>query len=565
MAPALAARVQRDALMKTLFLPRMPLRGAPVLRAVLLALATSGAVQAQQAPAPMPPAPPETVFPIKGFAISGENPLGSGETSAILAPFLRADATLGVLQKATAALEQALHDRGYSLYRVVLPPQPLSETVTLNIVRFTLAKVQLEGNGKHFDDANVRAALPELQEGTSPNLRKLARETAVANENPSRQLVVALKQAEEDDSIAATVKVTEQAPWSVGVGWNNYGTSETGRDRFTVSGSYNNLFNRDHVLGMAYTTSLEHPSRVKQIGLTYRAPLYRWGGVVFASYVDSDVTGTFGLDSTSTQFDTFRSTAAGHTFKLGYSHYFVPDGGYRSYLTLAWEDKLYKATEIEGAPTTQRDRRSRPLSLSYVGRLEAERQLVSYSTEIAANPGGGSGNTLAAYRTENDQIDTTHWKALRGSASFLRAMASGWQFLARAQAQWSPDLLIAGEAFGLGGVGSVRGVPDRVLYGDSGVSLTLEGITPAWISGLRGLAFLDTGLIKSDVTDQPTRRRKDRLSSVGVGLRYEHPRGINVSAEYGYVITGSRADPEENPSVPEKGDDKLHVNVSLVF
>ncbi|MCM5681351.1 hypothetical protein M8A51_17630 [Schlegelella sp. S2-27] len=541
------------------------LRYSQVPRAVLLALAAFGAAHAQQTPAPMPPAPPEAVFPIKGFAINGENPLGSGETSAILAPFLRADATLAVLQQATAALEKSLHDRGYSLYRVVLPPQPLSDTVTLNIVRFTLAKVQLQGNGKYYDDANVRAALPQLQEGTSPNLRKLARETAVANENPSRQLVVSLKQAEEDDSIAATVRVTEQAPWSVGIGWNNYGTSETGRDRFTVSGSYNNLFNRDHVLGMAYTTSVQHPSRVKQIGVTYRAPLYRSGGVVFASYVDSDVTGTFGLDSTSTEYDTFRSTAAGHTSKLGYSHYFVPDGGYRSYLTLAWEDKLYKATEIEGAPTVQQDRRSRPLSVSYVGRIEAERQLVAYSAEFAANVSGGRGNSLAAYRTENDQIDTTHWKALRASASFFRAMASGWQFLARGQAQWSPDLLLAGEGFGLGGVGSIRGVPDRVLYGDTGASLTLEGITPAWMSGLRGLGFIDSGLIRSDVTDRPTRRSKDRLTSVGVGLRYEHPRGLNVSAEYGYVLTGSRADPEENPSVPVKGDDKLHVNLSLVF
>ncbi|UZG45322.1 ShlB/FhaC/HecB family hemolysin secretion/activation protein [Caldimonas thermodepolymerans] len=544
--------------------PRVP-RPRALPCAVLALAAACSAARAQQAPAPMPPQPPQAVFPIKGFAINGENPLGSGETSAILAPFLRADATLDVLQRATAALEKALHDRGYSLYRVVLPPQPLADTITLNIVRFTLAKVQLQGNGTHFDDDNVRAALPELREGTSPNLRRLARETAVANENPSRQLVVALRQSEAEDSIDATVRVTEQAPWSFGVGWNNNGTSETGRDRFTVSGSYNNLFNRDHVLGMAYTTSLQHPSRVKQIGLTYRAPLYRWGGVAFASYVDSDVTGTFGLDATNTQYDTFRSTAAGHVFKLGYSYYFVPDGGYRSYLTLAWEDKVYKATEIEGVATDQRDRRSRPLSIAYVGRIEAERQLLTYSAELAANLGGGSGNTLSAYRTENDQIDTIHWKALRGSATFFRAMASGWQFLARGQAQWSPDLLLAGEAFGLGGVGSIRGVPDRVLYGDSGASLTLEGITPAWIAGLRGLAFVDAGLIRSDLADLPTRRRKDRLASVGLGLRYEHPRGLHVSAEYGYVVSGSRADPDENPSVPEKGDDKLHVNLSLVF
>ncbi|AKJ27902.1 hemolysin activation/secretion protein [Caldimonas brevitalea] len=509
-------------------------------------------------------APPEAVFPIKGFAINGENPLGSGETSEILAPFLRADATLEVLQRATAALEKALQDRGYSLYRVVLPPQALSDTITLNVVRFALGKVQLQGNGPHFDDANVRRALPSLKEGTSPNLLKLARETAVANENPSRQLVVSLKQAPDDESLHATVRVTEQRPWSAGVAWNNAGTRETGRDRLSVAASYNNLFNRDHVLGAAYTTSVDQPSHVKQVGLTYRAPFYDWGGVAFASVTDSDVVGTFGLTAAGTDYGTFESTAAGRTYKLGYSQYLVPKGGYRAYITFAFEDKLYRAAEVDGQ-AVQDDRRSRPVSLAFIGRREAERQVWAYHLEFALNVGSGGGNSLSAYRTENSDIDTIHWKAVRGGASIARELAGGWQLQARGAAQWSPDLLIAGEAFGLGGVGSIRGVPDRVLYGDSGLSFNLEAYTPEWVQGLRGSAFVDAGLVRSDVADRPERRQKDRLASVGVGLRYAHPSGANLSADYGYVVTGSRADRTENPSVPDKGDDKFHVSVSYAF
>ncbi|MCW7537317.1 hypothetical protein OOT46_05555 [Aquabacterium sp. A7-Y] len=539
-------------------------RPATLAVAVLLAACGGAARAQQQTPAEMPAAPPEAVFSIKGFAISGDNPLGSGETSVVLAPFLRADATLAVLQAATAALERALHERGYSLYRVVLPPQALSDTVSLTVVRFSLGKVQLEGNGPHFDDSNVRAALPELREGESPNLLKLARETAVANENPSRQLVVSLKQAPEDESIQATVRVKERAPWSAGVVWSNFGTPETGRDRLSVAGSYNNLFNRDHVLGMAYTTSLDEPSRVKQVGLTYRAPLYAAGGVLFASFTDSDVVGTFGLTQGGAEYQTFESTAAGRTAKIGYSHYFVPDGGYRAYATLAWEDKLYKASEVDGV-ALQRDRRSRPLTLGYVGVREAERQRLAYNAELAVNVVTAGGNTLSAYRTENDEIDTARWKALRGGASVLRELPGGWQAGARLQAQWSPDLLIAGEAFGLGGVGSLRGVPDRVLYGDSGVSLSLEAYTPQWLQGLRASAFVDAGALRSHVTDRPERRRKDRLASVGLGLRYAHASGASLNADYGYVVTGSRADSAENPSVPEKGDDKFHFSVSYAF
>jgi hemolysin activation/secretion protein len=108
-------------------------------------------------------------------------------------------------------------------------------------------------------------------------------------------------------------------------------------------------------------------------------------------------------------------------------------------------------------------------------------------------------------------------------------------------------------------------VPERVLYGDSGLSATLEGSTPLLWQGLRLLAFVDAGLVRSDLTDSPARPRKDRLASVGVGLRYGHASGARLSADYGRVITGSRADPGANPVAPSQGDDKLHVNVSLAF
>lgn len=538
-----------------------PLR--PLSVAVVLACAAwAPAAGAQAAPIT---APAPAVFPIKGFAIMGDNPLSSSETSVLLARYLRSDATLDVLQQATAALEKALQERGYSLYRVVLPPQPVSDTVTLNVVRFSLGKVEVQGNDEHFSDENIRRALPELRENGSPNLRKLARETAVANENPSRKLVVGLKQAEDSEAIHATVRVSEKAPWTVGVGLSNAGTRETGRDRFTLSGSYNNLFDRDHVVGAAYTTSLEKHSRVRQFGLNYRAPFYDLGGVAFASYIDSDVVGTFGLNSSASEFSTFTSTAAGSATRLGYAHYLMPSGGYRSYVTLSFEDKLFRATEVAGLPTTQSDRRSRPVTLGYAGRLESDRQVAVYSADLAFNVGGGRGNSLAAYRSENADVDTTHWKALRASATLSRAWVSNWQMMARVQAQYSPDILIAGEAFGLGGVGSIRGVPDRVLYGDSGYSVSLEAVTPELATGLRVLAFVDAGAVSSHIVDRPARRARDRLASVGLGLRYAHPSGASLSADYGRVVTGSRADQAENPSVPGKGDDKLHVSLSIFF
>ena len=121
-------------------------------------------------------AAPAPVFAIQGFKVTGENPLGDGETARVLAPYLRADATIETLQKATAALEAALRDKGYGLHRVALPPQEVGDTVSLNIVKFSIAKVDIEGRSI-YDEGNIRRtpagaarrAQPQLQAAGHPD------------------------------------------------------------------------------------------------------------------------------------------------------------------------------------------------------------------------------------------------------------------------------------------------------------------------------------------------------------------------------------------------------------
>ncbi|HKB53707.1 MAG TPA: POTRA domain-containing protein, partial [Ramlibacter sp.] len=87
------------------------------------AVASAGQVFAQAPAAPPMPAPAASpVFTIKGFQVTGENPLGDARTRRVLAPYV-GQATIETLQKATAALEAALRERGYGLHRVALPPQ----------------------------------------------------------------------------------------------------------------------------------------------------------------------------------------------------------------------------------------------------------------------------------------------------------------------------------------------------------------------------------------------------------------------------------------------------------
>ena len=524
------------------------------------ALVAAGAATAQTRPpaparAPMATPAPSPVFTIRGFKVTGDNPLGDGETARILAPFLRADATIETLQQATAALEAELRRRGYGLHRVALPPQEVGDTVTLNMVTFTISKVTIEGR-QIYDEGNIRRSLPELQEGKTPNFKRLAVQTAIANENPNKQIQVGIRESDEPDKINANIAVKEQRPWTLGLSLSNAGTEASGRDRFTVSGGHTNLWNLDHQFIAAYTTSLEQMDDVKQLGLAYKVPLYRAGGVIGASYTKSDVVGNFGA---------FSSTGAGHTLGLNYTHYLEPEGGRRSYLTFGMDDKVFDAAKINDVvvPGTL-DRRSRPVTVGYTARTQTDAAVWGYNIDIAWNTGSGSNNDLVSYRSEDPRIDTVHWKAVHGGFHYLAPFATTWTWGMRAAYQYSPDVLISGEQFGLGGLLSVRGTDiDRPISGDKGVSAQFEVTTPELFDGFRGLAFLDAGWLGNN-SPNVNRPSSDAIASVGVGLRYA--RGFfAASADYGRIVEGSKVPVTANAAAPKRGDDRFYVNLSVRF
>ena len=534
-------------------------------RHALLALvafaAGSAAAQAPAPAAPAKPAPPmatpaaPVVFPIRGFRIEGENPIGEADAQRVLAPFIRPDATLASLQQATAALETELRNRGYGLHRVALPPQEIGSLVRLTIVKFVVGKVTIEGN-KIYDEGNIRRTLPELREGESPNFRTLAIQTAIANENPNKQVQVGLRESDEPDKIDATITVKEQRPWTASIAASNGGDPSSGRDRVIMTAGHTNLWNLDHEAVLAYTTSVERTHDVRQFGLSYKAPIYAWGGVIGAAYTTSDVVGNFG---------TFTSTGAGHTFSLAYTQYLAPKGGRRSYVSFGLEDKVFNGALLNGQPFGQEDRRSRPVTLGYTARTETDTAVWGYNTELAVNTGSGAHNGLASYQTEDPRIRSVYFKALRGAISYTAPIFTTWTWTARGAWQYSPDVLIAGEQFGIGGVSSVRGTEfERPVTGDSGLSATLELLTPELTQGLRLLGFVDAGRVHNNDPDGLTNPWSDRLASVGLGVRYV--RGpVVASADYGKLVRGSKVPTSLNSASPQKGDDRFYITVGIRF
>ena len=131
-------------------------------------------------------------------------------------------------------------------------------------------------------------------------------------------------------------------------------------------------------------------------------------------------------------------------------------------------------------------------------------------------------------------------------------------------------MLISGEQFGLGGLGSVRGTRiERPVSGDKGITSSVEITTPELAAGLLFLGFVDAGLLGNNGANDFGKPSRDRLASVGLGLRYGAG-PFSPSADYGRLLISSRVPPEfnsaaPNSAAPREGDDRFYVGLSLRF
>ena len=310
-----------------------------------------------------PPAAAVTEPPlIHSVDVGGSNPLSPDDTHAAVQRFLNQPASLSTLSALAAALGSALRAQGYGLHKVTLPEQALGAQVKLEVVRFNLGQLEIQGP-QHVDAANVRHSLPELQPGQSPNLHRLALQTRLVNTLAHKQVRVGLRESPTPDSVDATVVVADRSPWAWGIEANNTGLPATGRDRVSLQLMHHNLFNQDHALSMVWTTSAERSDDVQQWGASYRIPLYRLGGVLSASLSQSDVLGRFG---------SFSSNGAGRSFQLGYNQLMAASGRWTGDWSLHFNDRMYSGSQLldtNGTPlgTATPDTRSRTLSLGTSG------------------------------------------------------------------------------------------------------------------------------------------------------------------------------------------------------
>ncbi|MYM25670.1 BamA/TamA family outer membrane protein [Duganella sp. FT135W] len=503
------------------------------------------------------PAPDDSTirFEISRFEVKGNTLLPPAEIEAALAPYSGKQRDFGDVQRALEALEAVYHQRGYNVVTIELPEQELNGgVVQLRVVETRIGRVSVKNN-QHFDEANIRRSLPALQEGQSPNLKAVSNNLKQGNENPSKQVTMKLQSGEKDDEVDAVLDVKDESPWKVMANADNTGTTATGKTHVGVVLQNANLFGRDHLASLQYTSSAEEPGRVKVYGAGYHIPLYASGDSLdfYASYSN--------VDSGTVSAGAFNLAVSGKGAVYGgrYNQALAKRGELDAKLSYGLDVKAFKNSVLLGDTELGNNVTVHPLSISYQASLPIKQGEMGGQVTLLRNVSGGSNGGQDAF-TLVRPASKANYTILRFGGSVTRALASEWQLRAIVNGQYSNDALIPGEQFGAGGASSVRGFIEREIANDSGLGVNLEAYTPnlcaraAW--NCRLLGFYDSAYVHRNKA-LPSELASTTIASAGVGARFVLSTYVNLQLDYGHV-TKAGATTRANAN-------RLHLRLGLAY
>ena len=511
----------------------------------------------------------EPRFEIRKFVIDGATLVSPEQIQAALQPFTGKGRDFSDVQRALETLEKIYTSRGYSAVQVVLPEQEIDKgEVRFKVVEARIGRVVVERN-KFFDDANIRASLPSLAPGQSPNIDRVAQNLRLANENPARQETVLLRGGNEEGLVDAVVRVVDEPPTKYSITFDNTGTSQTGIYRVGFGYQNANIFNRDHVLSAQYVTApvaASHPNtfelypnrRVMIVGGSYKIPFYRLG---------DSLEMTFGYSNVNTGLlqNLFNISGAGSIVGLRYNINLPRWREVEQRFSVGWDWRAYRnqIVQVGTEGSLVPDITVHPISGTYTGSYRTAVSDTSfYGTVVNNLPGGNDGGSSVFFATRPGA--RPGYLLWRWGASHNRAFANDWQMRFAMNGQMTRDRLVSAEQFGLGGMDSIRGFGEREIANDRGHRGSVELYTPdlsaafQWTGGtrIRGLTFYDWGLAQRSepLTGEAFQQG---AGSVGFGLRLSRGTNLSIRLDFGIVV--------DKAGLQGRGDGRLHASMAYIF
>lgn len=509
----------------------------------------------------------QPVAEVAGFEVVGNSLLPAEQIQDLLGGYTGTQSLEGITA-ASQALQDLYLRAGYAGVVTSVPAQTLTGgKVRIDVLEGKLDQIVVQGNDR-FSNQNIRAGLPSLLAGTTPNLVDLDTHTLMVNENPAKTVRVIFQPGLRTGQLDALVVTDEQNPVQWVATADNTGNASTGRYRGSLIFQHANVMDLDHVVNARLNTSFTDPANSLAVGLSYRIPLY-------GQYASAELLASYSnVKNRATPTAAGDLTFAGKGQAVGarYNWHLARAGQSKQKISAGVDWRQYRndctlgVFGSQGCGPAAASVEVHPITLAYQAFTPGN---YSANVQVSSNVlAGGSLGKSTNFEDSRAGATPRYW-VLSGAYQLVRSLDNQSTVSWRATAQHSPHALIAAEQFGIGGATTVRGFLERELVGDRGAATSVEWSTalPWPIQGtgqpgrspqLLGSVFIDAGLVNNHLGAVcKVGKTTCAVAGAGIGLTLSQDRRWSFKADLARALSAG--------TTTQRGDYRLHFLASLTF
>ena len=422
------------------------------------------------------------------------------------APYLRRTLSEADVNALLAALTNDARRCGYPAAAAYLPPQTHSDgTLTIRILAGRYGKINIE-NSAAVSDGQLKRMTHALREGAAIEGKSL--ETALYNIAALGGIEAAglLSPGTAFGTSDLTIRVKDGKRQSYVLYSENYGSETSGRYRYGLQGSFENLTKSGDRLSLGITRSNKD---LHNYSVSYSHPVGADGTVLGlgVSRMDYELSGAFrslGAEGTADTLSFFGTTPLRRT------------AGSSLAVTYGWDGRRLKDEYKKVGMTLEKHS-----STFHLGIKGEERQhRTSWSYDLTGYYGHlGADSDWARRQMARAGTDGSFAKGVL-NLNLRHKISDRWNIGLKAQAQKAGTNLDSSEEIYLGGASGVRAYPQGEVSGDNGCLGSIELSYRTDVPNLVLSTYFDLGHVQyaNDGKDG-----SETLKGWGIGVSYSRP------------------------------------------
>ena len=492
-------------------------------------------------------------FDILEYRVVGNTRLPRLDIEKAVYPFLGPHRSIKDVEDARLSLERAYQKAGYLTVLVYIPEQKVQRgVVRLQVVEGKVGELRVSGN-RYFAAGVIRESVPSLAPGVVPSIPTVEKQMIALNKTPDRRVTPALSPGEQPGAVDVDLKVVDQLPLHGSVDLNNNYTPNTTALRLNAGLRYDNLWQREHSIGVSVQVSPQQMQDSLVYSGSYSLPVGGDAVLAFYGLHSNSNAATVGLDV----------VGAGTIFGARGIIPLQPlAGGYTHNVTLGIDHKDLDEMVQFGGATVETPISYTPFLIQYSGAQNGSRGTTQFQLSLNFAPRIEILSNSDTEFENNRFLAQASYVYLRGDISRTQVLPKGWSVYAALGGQVADQPLVSSEQFAVGGVATVRGYLDAEVLGDNGLRGRFELHTPSLTgTGLHLddfylLAFLD-GAEVHVLDPLPTQTSSFHIASGGIGLRMRARGHIDIAADLAYPFYDS--------TYTRAGDPRIQFSLAYRF